>query len=321
MRGVRRPRQRADWTRLIRCSVVEREIFIETLPHPCDDRGPAAVWIGNDARRASGLPVSTRHRNVAQGEAPRCGRAARCQGARRRSAETGACVVLAGPTAHRPTIRGAAHRRRGVRVQSCQGPSVIPPLTAPRRLRPTRSGCQFPVCLSRSISTLAEAWSAACQPQPATPRKGPAKRPQSVLPVAAVDEVNVIGSELSRFGMTAGEGKHHGRTRRGRAARGAARLRPPAETARGAADLTQEELAERASVSVRSISDLERGSSHIPRRDTVLLLAEGLRLRGTERDRFIALARGRSPAAAQSGARRAAPRRRFPTRRPRSSGA
>ena len=60
-----------------------------------------------------------------------------------------------------------------------------------------------------------------------------------------------------------------------------------------AADLTQEELAERASVSPRLISELERGSVHRPRRDTVQLLADGLRLRGSERDAFIALARGR----------------------------
>jgi predicted ATPase/DNA-binding XRE family transcriptional regulator len=64
-----------------------------------------------------------------------------------------------------------------------------------------------------------------------------------------------------------------------------------------AADLTQEELAERAMVSSRSISDLERGSSHRPRRDTVQLLADGLRLQGDDRETFVALARGRSPAA------------------------
>jgi predicted ATPase/transcriptional regulator with XRE-family HTH domain/Tfp pilus assembly protein PilF len=60
-----------------------------------------------------------------------------------------------------------------------------------------------------------------------------------------------------------------------------------------AADLTQEELAERAGVSARLISDLERGSIHRPRRDTVQLLADGLRLRGAERDSFVELARGR----------------------------
>src|SRR5687767_6230011 len=60
-----------------------------------------------------------------------------------------------------------------------------------------------------------------------------------------------------------------------------------------AGDLTQEELAERAGVSARLISDLERGTIHRPRRDTVQLLADGLRLQGSERDTFIALARGR----------------------------
>jgi predicted ATPase/transcriptional regulator with XRE-family HTH domain len=60
-----------------------------------------------------------------------------------------------------------------------------------------------------------------------------------------------------------------------------------------AGDLTQEELAERAGVSARLISDLERGTIHRPRRDTIQLLADGLRLRGAERDAFVALARGR----------------------------
>lgn len=60
-----------------------------------------------------------------------------------------------------------------------------------------------------------------------------------------------------------------------------------------AGDLTQEELAERAQISVRSISDLERGTIHRPRRDTVQLLADGLHLRGPDRDAFVALARGR----------------------------
>jgi transcriptional regulator with XRE-family HTH domain len=40
-----------------------------------------------------------------------------------------------------------------------------------------------------------------------------------------------------------------------------------------AAGLTQEELAERASLSARAISDLERGVKHTPRRQTIELLA------------------------------------------------
>src|ERR687897_953689 len=62
---------------------------------------------------------------------------------------------------------------------------------------------------------------------------------------------------------------------------------------RVAADLTQEELAERASVSARLISDLERGTIHRPRRDTVQLLADGLRLRGSERDPCVVRVGGR----------------------------
>jgi predicted ATPase/DNA-binding XRE family transcriptional regulator len=62
---------------------------------------------------------------------------------------------------------------------------------------------------------------------------------------------------------------------------------------RHAADLTQEQLAERAMVSPRSISELERGSSHWPRVDTINLLADGLKLTGSERAAFVGLARGR----------------------------
>lgn len=58
-----------------------------------------------------------------------------------------------------------------------------------------------------------------------------------------------------------------------------------------AAGLTQEQLAERALVSARLVSDLERGSRHRPRNDTVQLLADGLGLTGADRDDFIALAR------------------------------
>jgi tetratricopeptide (TPR) repeat protein/DNA-binding XRE family transcriptional regulator len=65
---------------------------------------------------------------------------------------------------------------------------------------------------------------------------------------------------------------------------------------RTAAGLTQEELAEAARVSYRSISDLERGVSRYPRRDTARLLADALGLSGDERARFEAAARGRPPA-------------------------
>lgn len=65
---------------------------------------------------------------------------------------------------------------------------------------------------------------------------------------------------------------------------------------RTAAGLTQEELAEVAQVSYRSISDLERGVSQSPRRETARLLADALRLSGGDRARFEAAARGRPPA-------------------------
>jgi predicted ATPase/DNA-binding XRE family transcriptional regulator len=55
---------------------------------------------------------------------------------------------------------------------------------------------------------------------------------------------------------------------------------------RRAAGLTQEELAERAGVSPRSISGFERGDAHVPRRDTVTLLARALGLAGADREAF-----------------------------------
>jgi tetratricopeptide (TPR) repeat protein/transcriptional regulator with XRE-family HTH domain len=62
------------------------------------------------------------------------------------------------------------------------------------------------------------------------------------------------------------------------------------------AGLTQEELAEAASVSPRSVSDLERGVNKTARKDTARLLAGALGLTGTARAVFEAMARGREPA-------------------------
>lgn len=53
--------------------------------------------------------------------------------------------------------------------------------------------------------------------------------------------------------------------------------------ARRDAGLTQEELAERAGLSTRAISDLERGINRSPRRDTLEMLAEALELPPAER--------------------------------------
>jgi transcriptional regulator with XRE-family HTH domain len=47
---------------------------------------------------------------------------------------------------------------------------------------------------------------------------------------------------------------------------------------RAGARLTQEELAEAAGVSPRSVSDLERGINRTARKDTALLLADALSL-------------------------------------------
>lgn len=60
---------------------------------------------------------------------------------------------------------------------------------------------------------------------------------------------------------------------------------------RQAAGLTREELAERAHLSVRGITDLERGERRAPRKDTVHLLAEALALRAPDHALFVATAR------------------------------
>src|SRR5690242_21936936 len=65
---------------------------------------------------------------------------------------------------------------------------------------------------------------------------------------------------------------------------------------RAGAGLTQEELAEAAGVSPRSISDLERGIHRTAREDTALQLADALGLTGPTGELFVAAARGKAPA-------------------------
>ncbi len=60
---------------------------------------------------------------------------------------------------------------------------------------------------------------------------------------------------------------------------------------RRAYGLSQEELAERAAVSVRAICDLERGRTTRPRPQTVRLIAAALNLQGSQRDDFVRLSR------------------------------
>ena len=82
------------------------------------------------------------------------------------------------------------------------------------------------------------------------------------------------------------------------------------------ARLTQEELAQAASLSPRSVSDLERGVNLTARHDTARLLAGALGLTGPQRALFEAAARGRAPAgqvlAAGQGAAAAAVTRTLP---------
>ncbi len=66
---------------------------------------------------------------------------------------------------------------------------------------------------------------------------------------------------------------------------------------RAEARLTQEELAAAASLSPRSVSDLERGINRTARKDTALLLADALSLAEPVHGLFVAAARGKAPAA------------------------
>ena len=71
------------------------------------------------------------------------------------------------------------------------------------------------------------------------------------------------------------------------------------------ARLTQEELAESAGLSPRSVSDLERGINRTARKDTALLLGGALGLAEPQVALFVAAARGRAPVAEVLAAMRA----------------
>ena len=79
------------------------------------------------------------------------------------------------------------------------------------------------------------------------------------------------------------------------------------------AGLTQDELAERAGLSKRGISDLERGARTRPQRETVKLLAEALGLAGPTRAVFAAAARRAPYGRVRSGLAAKEP---FPEARP-----
>lgn len=70
---------------------------------------------------------------------------------------------------------------------------------------------------------------------------------------------------------------------------------------RRAAGLTQAELAERASLSLRGLADLERGINHHPRRETLLALARAFGLAEEDRDHFFEAGRRRPADPSVSG--------------------
>ncbi|HEX9623427.1 MAG TPA: helix-turn-helix transcriptional regulator, partial [Streptosporangiaceae bacterium] len=61
-------------------------------------------------------------------------------------------------------------------------------------------------------------------------------------------------------------------------------------TRRQSARMSQQELARRSGLSIRTISDLERGRTRWPYRDSLSRLADALELTGPARSDFIALA-------------------------------
>jgi transcriptional regulator with XRE-family HTH domain len=65
---------------------------------------------------------------------------------------------------------------------------------------------------------------------------------------------------------------------------------------RAEARLTQEELAEAAQLSLRTVSDLERGINRTAHKNTAESLADALDLTGLTQELFVAAARGRGPA-------------------------
>jgi transcriptional regulator with XRE-family HTH domain len=77
---------------------------------------------------------------------------------------------------------------------------------------------------------------------------------------------------------------------------------------RAEAGLTQEELAEAARLSPRSVSDLERGINRTARKETARLLADALGLTGAARAQFEAAAAGRPVPGGAAAATRTLPR-------------
>src|SRR5215207_9855169 len=76
---------------------------------------------------------------------------------------------------------------------------------------------------------------------------------------------------------------------------------------RNAAALSQEELAEGAGVSVRALSDLERGVHRAPRLETVRMLADALGLGKEDRADLLAVARPEAESLASSPRSRPSP--------------
>src|SRR5579862_9068637 len=76
---------------------------------------------------------------------------------------------------------------------------------------------------------------------------------------------------------------------------------------RRALRLTQEELAERAGLSVNAVSALERSVNVAPRKDTVEMLADALQLPDADRAAFEAASRGRTAQGTASSMQRVAP--------------
>lgn len=143
------------------------------------------------------------------------------------------------------------------------------------------------------------------EPLPATPLNSPTAPISPTIPVAlssspaslaTLDIQNGQPSTLEPFPVTPATPREgHGAPEAAMKAEQPHLFAELLKRHRQAAGLTQEELAERAHVSVRAVSSLERGVNLTPRRDTVELLAEALALSERDRMEFAEAARGRVP--------------------------
>src|SRR5262245_13170147 len=166
--------------------------------------------------------------------------------------------------ASRKLFRPTTVDRRSVSIPTSSCSRAIIPLTGPRARGAAAAARRRPGRRSARAPDAGVSW------QPGSPRSaGPGERPPCCGGVVSADSPR-FGAVLKRFRLAAG--------------------------------LTHEALAEQARLSARAISDLERGVTRAPRRETLALLTSALALTEAERALLETAARG-DPAAAEPPAR------------------